>query len=93
MGSFWLWLGGSDDLASLMYSWPGGWLLIASACAFVATLMTLLCLGLLPAVWQGGRRLDSWTAGRKASFTFTTLLFTLFAVLLGMWGGLEPWSR
>ncbi len=76
-----------------MYGWPGAWLLIASVAAFAATVMTLLCLGLLPVVWRGGRRVDSWDAGRKATFSFTTLVFALFALLLGLWGALEPWSR
>ena len=47
---------------------------------------------LLPVAWRGGRRLDSWTVGRKMRFTATTLIFTAFAVLLGAWGALEPWS-
>ena len=98
-----LWLGGlacflvwkmrSADAASLMYGWPGPWVFIASSCAFVAAVLTVLCLILLPVVWRGGRRLDSWTVGRKARFTLTTLIFTTFAVLVGLWGGLEPWSR
>jgi hypothetical protein len=44
-------------------------------------------------VWRGGRRLDSWSAGRKLRFTFTTLVFVGFCVVLGLWGALEPWSR
>lgn len=93
LGSFWIWSSGAADSARLMYGWPGAWLLIASVAAFAATVMTLLCLGLLPVVWRGGRRVDSWDAGRKATFSFTTLVFALFALLLGLWGALEPWSR
>ena len=76
-----------------MYQWPGVWLLFGSVCAFVAAAMTAVCLGLAPIAWRGGRRLDSWTSWRKARYTFTTVVFTLFAVLLGLWGGLEPWSH
>ncbi len=83
----------TSDPAALIADWPSAWLLIASACALVATLVTGLVLGLLPAAWRGGRRLDSWTLGRKARFTFTTVLFALFGILLGSWGALEPWSR
>ena len=83
----------ASDPAALIADWPSAWLLIASACALVATLVTLLCLGLLPVAWRGGRRLDSWTLGRKARFTTTTVIFALFGTLLGMWGALEPWSR
>ncbi len=59
----------------------------------MATLVTVLVFGLLPVAWRGGRRLDSWTLGRKARFTVTTAVFGLFGFLLAMWGGLEPWSR
>ena len=90
---YFAWRAASKDAASLMYDWPGPWALIASACAFVAAVMTALCLGLAPIAWRGGRRLDSWTAWRKTRFTVTTLVFTLFAVLVCLWGGLEPWSR
>ena len=83
----------ASDPAALVADWPSAWLLIASACALVATLVTLLVLGLLPVAWRGGRRLDSWTLGRKARFTVTTAVFALFGLLLGLWGGLEPWSK
>ncbi len=93
IAAFLVWWMGSSDPANLMYGWPGPWVFIASSCAFVAAVLTMLCLLLLPVVWRGGRRLDSWTAARKARFTVTTLVFTLFGVLVGLWGGLQPWSR
>ena len=83
----------APDQASLMLHWPGPFLLIASASALVATVMTLITLIMLPWIWRGGRRLDSWSAGRKLRFTVTTLVFLAFAVVLGFWGALEPWSR
>ena len=89
-GAFYI---GASDPAALIADWPSAWLLIASACALVASLVTVLCLGLLPAAWRGGRRLDSWTLGRKSRFTLTTLIFALFGALLAAWGALEPWSR
>ena len=46
---------------------------------------------LLPIVWKGGRRVDSWTVGRKVRFTITTLLFVTFTILIGFWGGLTAW--
>jgi CubicO group peptidase (beta-lactamase class C family) len=93
IGCFWMWTGQISDPAELAYGWPGGWLITASASAAVAAILTVMCLGLSPMIWRGGRRLDSWTAARKARFTVTTVIFTLFAALLGLWGGLEPWSR
>ena len=83
----------TPDRAALMLHWPGPFLLIASACSLVAAILTLLTLILLPWVWRGGRRLDSWSAGRKLRFTLTTLIFASFSVVLGVWGMLEPWSR
>jgi CubicO group peptidase (beta-lactamase class C family) len=92
MGGYFIFRLGAPDAARLMYGWPGPWLVLGSACAFVATVLSFLCLGLQPVVWRGGRRLDSWTTARKARFAATTLIFSFFGVLLGLWGALEPWS-
>ncbi len=86
------WSTSTGDLAQVVYDWPGWNLLLASACALVAALMSLASLPLVPFVWRGGRRLDSWSVGRKARFTATALVFFSYAVLLGFWGALEPWS-
>ncbi len=86
------WSMNTRDIAQVMYSWPGWNLLLASTCALVAALMSVASLPFLPFVWRGGRRLDSWTVGRKARFTATALIFLGYAVLLGLWGALEPWS-
>jgi CubicO group peptidase (beta-lactamase class C family) len=82
----------SSDQTAAFFGWPSGWLLSGSACALVAALMAVVTLGALPMVWRGGRRVDSWTAGRKVAFTFTALLFVFLSVLLGLWGYLLPWS-
>jgi CubicO group peptidase (beta-lactamase class C family) len=87
------WTGGAANVANVIYRWPGALLITASACALVASALTLITIAALPAVWQGGRRVDSWTAGRKVFFTLTVLIYTAFAVLLAMNGALEPWSR
>ncbi|MFD3262645.1 serine hydrolase domain-containing protein [Phenylobacterium ferrooxidans] len=87
-----VWASKTSDLANIMYGWPGATLVIASACAFVATLLTAGTLLMAPAVWRGGRRVDSWTQARKAGFTFTVLLYTAFCVVLGLWGALAPWG-
>ncbi|MBP8247751.1 MAG: serine hydrolase [Phenylobacterium sp.] len=89
---FLVWLSKTSDVANVMYGWPGPTLVIASACAFVAALMTAGTLIIVPAVWRGGRRVDSWTQARKAAFTFTVLLYTAFSVVLGLWGALAPWG-
>jgi hypothetical protein len=74
---------GAGDVAKVVYGWPSGWLLSASACAFVATLLTVATLAMLPVVWRGGRRVDSWVSLRKLAFTCTTLIFLSFAAAAG----------
>ena len=83
---------GAGDIARVFYGWPSGWLLTASACAFVATILTLATVVMLPVVWRGGRRVDSWTSLRKLAFTCTTLIFLSFALILFTWGFLEFWN-
>ncbi len=80
------------DQTNVFFGWPSGWLLSGSACALVASVLSILTLGVLPMVWRGGRRVDSWSSGRKVAFTFSALLFVFLAVLLGLWGYLLPWS-
>ena len=80
------------DLAWVMYHWPGALIILASTCAAVASALTLVTVIALPAVWSGGRRVDSWSYLRKASFTVTVLIYAAFAVMLGAWGALVPWS-
>lgn len=82
----------ASDQTAAFFGWPSGWLLSGSACALVSAFMSVLTLGVLPMVWRGGRRVDSWNAGRKVAFTFTALLFVFLSVLLGLWGYLLPWS-
>ncbi|HEX4198198.1 MAG TPA: serine hydrolase domain-containing protein [Caulobacteraceae bacterium] len=92
MACFAAWAAGAGDVGRIMYGWPGPLVLIASACALVAALLTLLVLVMTPVVWRGGRRLDSWTIGRKLRFTLTTLIFAAFSLQLLLWGALAPWS-
>jgi len=87
------WGAGATDIQKVMYGWPGALLIAASACALVAAALSLITIAALPAIWQGGRRVDSWTVLRKLAFTVTVLIYTLFSVLLAMNGALEPWSR
>jgi CubicO group peptidase (beta-lactamase class C family) len=89
-GCFVMWTGKAADVAAIFYDWPGWLLLIAAAAGFVAALLTLISLIILPQVWTGGRRLDSWGPWRKLRYTFTSLAFALLAALLFAWGGLLP---
>ncbi|WP_414694690.1 serine hydrolase domain-containing protein [Phenylobacterium sp.] len=90
---FGAWAAGASDIERIMYGWPGPLLVTASASALVAAALCLITIAALPAVWQGGRRVDSWTVLRKVFFTLSVLIYTVFAVLLAMNGALEPWSR
>jgi CubicO group peptidase (beta-lactamase class C family) len=81
----------AGDQTTVFFGWPSGWLLTGSACALVAAALGVLTLGLLPAVWRGGRRVDSWNEGRKVAFTLTALLLAFLSMLLGLWGYLLPW--
>lgn len=90
---FALWAGGASQVQTIMYGWPGPLMITASASALVASAMTLFTIVALPAIWQGGRRVDSWTVARKASFTLSVLIYAAFAILLAFNGALEPWSR
>ncbi len=87
------WASGTGDVAHVMYTWPGVSLIMASSCALVASLLCLPGVALLPFVWRGGRRVDSWSAGRKVDYTIKALVFLAYAILLATWGALEPWSR
>ncbi|MFZ5720770.1 MAG: serine hydrolase domain-containing protein [Pseudomonadota bacterium] len=87
------WGAGASNIEAIMYGWPGPLLVTASASALVAAALNLLTIAALPAVWQGGRRVDSWSAPRKLFFTLTVVIYTAFSVLLAMNGALEPWSR
>lgn len=90
---FGLFLAGAlGDLAPVMYGWPTPTLVLASACALVASALTLVTILALPVVWAGGGRVDSWSFLRKISFTFTVLVYSAFAILLATWGALSPWS-
>jgi len=87
------WAAGSSNNQAIMYGWPGPLVITASTSALVAAALSLVTIAALPAVWQGGRRVDSWTPMRKVFFTATVLIYAAFSVLLALNGALEPWSR
>jgi hypothetical protein len=86
------WASEASDLGNVMYHWPGPFVILASSCALMAAILTLMTILMAPAVWRGGRRVDSWTAWRKLRFTLTTVIFAAFSMMLGLWGALAPWS-
>lgn len=86
------WAVRARDVAAIFYDWPGPLLITASASALVAAALTVVTVAALPAIWQGGRRVDSWSVTRKTFFTITVLIYAAFSVVLGLWGALAPWS-
>jgi CubicO group peptidase (beta-lactamase class C family) len=92
MALFGLWASKTGDQAQVMYRWPGVLMITASACALVAAGLTATTLIALPAIWRGGRRVDSWTQLRKAFFTVTVVVYGALSIVLGLWGALSPWS-
>ncbi|MDG2522767.1 serine hydrolase [Caulobacter segnis] len=82
----------ASDVVKVFYNWPSPLVIIASACALVAAILSVATLLVLPIVWRGGRRVDSWTPWRKLRFSVTTVIFTAFSLLLAFWGALFPWS-
>ena len=91
-GFGWWALRAQHDASVAFAEWPGPWVVIASSSALVASLCSLGQTLLLPVVWRGGRRVESWTAWRKLRFTTTALIFLGFSLLLMLWGALEPWT-
>jgi CubicO group peptidase (beta-lactamase class C family) len=89
---FEVWNSKSGDEAQVMYHWPGFLMITASACALVAAGLTATTVLVVPAIWRGGRRVDSWSHLRKAFFTVTVLIYAAFSVDLALWGALSPWS-
>jgi CubicO group peptidase (beta-lactamase class C family) len=82
----------TGDQAKALYGWPGPLIITASTCALVAAALTLLTVIGLPAVWRGGRRVESWSPLRKLAFTTTVVVYAAFSLILGIWGALAPWS-
>jgi CubicO group peptidase (beta-lactamase class C family) len=91
LGVFARWAAGTGDVAKVLYGWPDSLLVTASASALVAGALTIVTVIALPTVWSGGRRVESWTGGRKAAFSLTVLIYALFGLQLAMWGALSPW--
>jgi hypothetical protein len=92
LGLFALWASKTGDQAEIMYRWPGVLMVTASACALVSAGLTITTLIAIPAIWRGGRRVDSWTPLRKAFFSVTVLIYAAFSIDLALWGALSPWS-
>ncbi len=92
IGALAIWAGKADDVSAIFFDWPGGWMLTASSCALVAAILSAVTLVLLPFIWRGGRRVESWTVGRKLRFSATTLIYVGLSLVLLFRGALVPWA-
>ena len=92
MAMFGLWATAAEDVSQVFYSWPGNLVTLASSCALVASILTAITLLMMTNIWRGGRRVDSWTSWRKLRFSMSTVIFTIFSILVALRGGLEPWN-
>lgn len=89
---FAIWSDEAADPGRAMFDWPAPLLVTASTCALISGLLTIPTILALPAVWQGGRRVDSWSGLRKTFFTSTVLIYAALAVILALWRALSPRS-
>jgi len=80
---------GASNQARVLYDWPSRPLLVFSACALIAALLSGASLLLAPLVWSGK---DGWSAWRKARFTATSSILTALGLQLAFWGALQPWA-
>jgi hypothetical protein len=91
--AFAIWIAGiSADATPLFRDWPGPLLLAASSAALAASVLTLLGIPLLVAVWRHRPGSEDWSAWRKGRYTAALAIFGAFALVLLAWGALEPWA-
>lgn len=77
----------TSDPDSVILDWPMPSVVVFSANALLAGLLTLAALTLSPALWRAA----TWSAWRKLRFSASLGVFALLTVILGHWGALEPW--
>ena len=92
IGSLGAWATGASDIASVIYDWPAPLVIAASAAALLASVATAVAVVLLAPVWRRSASGAGWPAWRKARTSVVVLIFAAFAVVLGLWGALQPWS-
>jgi hypothetical protein len=93
IATFVFWITGlMGDLTGVFRRWPGALLATASSAALAASVLTLVCVLLLPVVWRGAPGMPSWTIWRKSRYAAAVAIFAAFGILLGVWGALLPWA-
>ncbi len=82
----------ASNQAEVLYRWPTGPLLVASAAALLAAMWSVIGLAWLALAWRDGAGARGWSLWRKLRSTATGLVFAALAIQLSFWGLLEPWA-
>jgi CubicO group peptidase (beta-lactamase class C family) len=83
----------ADNPGALFTRWPSGSVRLASSLAFLAALAALYQAGSLYFVLSDEARYgEGWTAWQKATHAALVAWSAFYAVVLMLWGALEPWS-
>jgi CubicO group peptidase (beta-lactamase class C family) len=81
--------GQASNQAEVLYAWPTPSILAASIAGLLAAILSAVGLALAAPVWRAA---GGWSVWRKARYTMTALIFAALALLLALWGLLEPWA-
>jgi CubicO group peptidase (beta-lactamase class C family) len=90
-GAMAMWLPVAGDTVKLVVEWPQPFILVFSWMALLASLLSVVGVGILVPVWRAPRD-GGWSVWRKGRFTMTVLIFAATAACLALRGGLEPWT-
>ena len=83
----------ADNPGALFTRWPSGSVRLASSLAFLAAIAALYQAGSLYFVLSDEARYgEGWTAWQKAAHVALVAWSVFYAVVLMLWGALEPWS-
>jgi CubicO group peptidase (beta-lactamase class C family) len=90
-----IWLGARAvrNPETVIYTWPTPSIVLSSACALGASVLTVACLMMLPRAWRSGSSdVPQWTLWRRIRMTSSVLVFAALALILARWGALQPWN-
>jgi hypothetical protein len=91
---FWAyWNGVEKDPLILFTKWPNGMVRLASFLAGLGAIGILYQLFTLHSLWTEDRRFnDGWSVFEKATHSSLMMVWAFFCLLVGLWGGLNPFS-
>jgi CubicO group peptidase (beta-lactamase class C family) len=91
---FWsYWNGVEKDPLILFTQWPNGMVRLASFFAGLGSIGILYQLFTLHSLWTEDRRFnDGWSVFEKSTHTGLIAVWSFYCLLVGLWGGLNPFS-